>query len=101
MEYNIKVEVENNNTLKITGDVKNIDDYQLIKENAIKLRDKGAKSLTIIFADSSSITSSVIGFFLKLVQKDGVNLDVKVGQDSLLSLMKTLSLDNIFNVEKI
>lgn len=101
MEHNIKVEVENNNILKITGDVKNIDDYQLIKENAIKLRDKDAKSLTIIFADSSSITSSVIGFFLKLVQKDGVNLDVKVGQDSLLSLMKTLSLDNIFNVEKI
>jgi|Wag4MinimDraft_13_1082653.scaffolds.fasta_scaffold01477_2 ABC-type transporter Mla MlaB component len=101
MEHNIKVELENSNTLKITGDVKNIDDYQLLKENAIELRDKGVQSLTIIFADSSSITSSVIGFLLKLVQKDGVNLNIKVAKDSLYSLMETLSLNSIFNVEKI
>lgn len=101
MEHNINVVKEGSNTLNVKGDIKNIDDYQLLKDNVIELRDKGVDSMTIIFTDSTSITSSVIGFLLKLVQKDGVKLNLKVAQESLFSLMETLSLDSVFNVEKI
>ena len=58
------------------------------------------KSIIIEIKDSISITSSIIGYFTKLVQKEGIDLSIKVGDESLMELFDDLNLVSLFKVRK-
>lgn len=79
------------NHIQITGNIKTVDDFQNIKRVFDNLISQN-KSLVVNIPDSLSITSSVIGYFNKLVLKDGIELRLKIGNEELLSLLDDLGL---------
>jgi len=88
------------NVVKITGNIKSVSDYQKIKETVDSLT-QTHKSILLEIKDSISITSSLIGYFTKLVQKEGIDLTIKVGDESLLELFDDLNLLSLFKVKKV
>lgn len=88
------------NIVKINGNIKSVNDYQTIKNTLDSLAARES-SITIEILDSISITSSVIGYFTKLVQKDGVDLNIKVGNENLMELFDDLSLVSLFKVKRL
>ncbi len=87
------------NTVTINGNIKSVSDYQSIKStiDALAMND----SITINITDSISITSSVIGYFNKLVLKDKKNIDMRIGNEQLMELLQDLNLASIFNARKV
>ncbi|QOP44904.1 hypothetical protein [Sulfurimonas paralvinellae] len=87
------------NVVTISGNIKTVSDYQAIKSTLDSLIGAN-KTIIIDIKDSISITSSVIGYLTKLVQKEGIDLSIKVGNDSLLELFDDLNLITLFKVKK-
>jgi len=87
------------NVVTITGNIKSVSDYQLIKEKLDSLT-QSHKSIILEIKDSISITSSIIGYFTKLVQKEGIDLSIRVGDKSLMELFEDLNLMGLFKVKK-
>lgn len=88
------------NQVTIKGNIKSIRDYQQIKETIDSMIDFN-KHIVLTIEDSISITSSVIGYLNKLVLKDKVNLEIKVGDNQLMDLFEDLSLVSLFQVRKV
>lgn len=88
------------NTLKIVGNIKSVNDYQEIKTAADNLVQEH-KSIIVRIEDSLSITSSVIGYFNKIVLRDSINLSMEVGNKQLMDLLEDLHLTSVFKVKKI
>jgi hypothetical protein len=88
------------NTVVITGNIKSVRDYQKIKESVDALIATN-RSIVIEIKDSISITSSIIGYFTKLVQKEGIDVSIKVGDASLMELFDDLNLVTLFKVRKV
>ncbi len=88
------------NTLRITGNIKSVNDYQEIKTATDHLVQEH-KEITVIIEDSLSITSSIIGYFNKIVLKDSIDLHMRVGNSQLMELLEDLNLTAVFKVKKI
>ena len=84
----------------ITGNIKNTSDYQSIKDNVNALVQSGAKSIIVKTPESFSMTSSVIGFCIKVIFQDKVSIHVYVKDDRLYSLLEDLNLIETFKVKK-
>ncbi len=87
------------NVITITGNIKSVNDFQKIKNFLDEIITQH-KSIVIDIVDSLSITSSVIGYLNKLVLKDGVNIQMRVGNSQLLNLLDDLALTSIFHAKK-
>jgi len=87
------------NSVIITGNIKTIGDYQAIK-NILENLAENSKNITIDIKDSISITSSVIGYLTKLVQKDKVNIQIRVGDANLYDLFDEINLVQLFKITK-
>jgi len=90
----------NANVVKITGNIKSVNDYQTIKTTVDALL-QTHRSIVLEIKDSISITSSLIGYFTKLVQKEGIDLNILVGDKSLFELFEDLNLISLFKVRKV
>lgn len=88
------------NSITILGNIKSISDFQEIKTTFDSLI-ASHKSLTVNIKDSISITSSVIGYLNKLVLKDGIALQLKIGNDQLYTLIDDLNLVNALKATKV
>jgi len=86
-------------TVTITGNIKSIGDYQALKDTLDGVV-ANEKSIVINIKDSISITSSVIGYLTKLLQKDNINVQIKVGDENLYELFDEINLVQLFNVTK-
>jgi len=87
-------------TVTITGNIKSVSDYQEIKNLVDSLAAQN-QSLIINIDDSLSMTSSVIGYFNKLILKDKINIQMNIGNKQLLELLKDLNLVSTFNVKSL
>lgn len=88
------------NSITIDGNIKSVNDYQEIKKSVSSLVSAN-NEITIIIKDSLSITSSVIGYFNKLVLKDGIKITMRIGNAQLMELLEDLNLQSVFNASKI
>ena len=88
------------NIVNISGSIKSVNDFQSIKNLLDELKEK-EKSITLNIIDSISITSSIIGYFNKLVLKDKINLQINVGTEQLMELFSDLHLCEEFKAKKI
>jgi CxxC motif-containing protein len=88
------------NVITISGNIKSVNDYQNIKRVIDSVVDSHT-SIVVEIKNSISITSSIIGYFTKLVQKEGVDLSIKVGDVSLMELFDDLNLVTLFKVKKV
>jgi len=86
------------NTVTIVGNIKSVSDYQTIKSTLDALIRNS--TIVINIKDSISITSSVIGYFNKLVLKDRINIEMNIGNEQLMKLLQDLNLSSIFNAKK-
>ena len=82
--------------LTITGNIKTTADYLEIRSLALEVLRVGGKELTLRVNDSLSMPSSVIGFFVKLVNRDKVRLTMVIEDPRLLELLDELSLTALF-----
>jgi len=88
------------NTMTIHGNIKSIDDHRKIKEKMDELV-KTNKHVILNIQDSISITSSVIGYFNKLVLKDNIDLHINIGNEQLMELFEDLNFVSLFHAKKI
>jgi hypothetical protein len=95
-----RMQIKNNggNELTITGNIKSIEDSTEIKSAVTALQKKGAKSILVRIQDSFSMTSTVIGHLMKLVNIDNITVYLVVGDARLYELLEELSLVQPFNV---
>ena len=91
--------ISNSNTITIIGNIKKISDFQDIK-NKIEPIVQKSQNLTINIKDSISLTSTIIGYLNKLVLKDGINIQIIVGDTGLYELLEDLNLISTFRVKK-
>mgnify|MGYP000556095418 CR=1 FL=1 len=91
---------QNLNKLTITGNIKTVSDFQDIK-NLLDEITASHNSVVLHIVDSISITSSVIGYFNKLVLKDEIDLQINIGTEELLELFDDLNLTDTFKAKKI
>ena len=98
MGFKMEISTQSN-TISIVGNIKSISDFQTIKENT-DLIIKEHKNISIQIIDSLSITSSVIGYFTKLVLKDKIAIHMYIGNVQLMSLLEDLNLVSTFNATK-
>lgn len=87
------------NTITIKGNIKSISDFAQIKSSIDGVTSQH-QSITVNIIDSFSVTSSVIGYFNKLVLKDKINLRMNVGSKQLIDLLDDLNLTATFNAKK-
>ncbi len=87
------------NVATISGNIKTVSDFQEIK-STIDLMIQQHKSITLNITDSLSITSSVIGYFNKLVLKDKIALNMNIGNTKLIELINDLNLTSTFKARK-
>lgn len=97
----MEIELSGTNELTITGNIKSPKDYQLIKQHMTDLVDAGVDRVIIRTPESFSITSSVIGFFMKVIFQDHVRITLYVKDKRLYSLLEDLQLVETFNVIQI
>lgn len=79
-----------------TGNIKTTADYLEIRKMAMALVDDGSKAIQITILDSLSMPSSVIGFFVKLVNRDKIRLTMAIQDPRLLELLEELGLTALF-----
>lgn len=87
------------NIINITGNIKSINNFAEIKKLVDSVTAQH-KNITVNIVDSLSITSSVIGYFNKIILKDNIDMKMKVGNNQLLDLIKDLNLDSTFKASK-
>ena len=95
MELNIS-----GNKVVVKGNVKSIENYKDIR-NAIESIISTNKSVIIELINSISLTSSVIGYLSKLVNMDGITVELYVGDEGLYELLDDLGLISLFKVKKL
>lgn len=89
-----------NNTLTILGNIKSVADYQTIKSTVDGLANSN-DNINIHIPESISITSSIIGYFNKLILKDKKNITMTIGNEQLMELLEDLNLKTLFKARKI
>jgi hypothetical protein len=87
------------NTLVIKGNIKSINDFQNIKQK-VDTMIVSNRLIYINITDSLSITSSVIGYFNKLVLKDNIDIYMNVKNEQLLHLLDDLNLISTFKAKR-
>ena len=87
-----------NNELTISDNIKSIEDGAKIKDAINALKNGGATSIMLKIEDSFSMTSTVIGFLMKLVNIDKIKVQMVVGDPRLYQLLEELSLVHSFNI---
>lgn len=97
----MEVKISGEDEITISGHIKTIEDYQKIKHAMNDVIANSTQPLSIYIPDSLSMTSSVIGFFLKLVYENNMVLNIYVKDDRLYNLLEVLNLVTVFNVKKI
>ncbi len=88
------------NSVSISGNIKSIGDFQTIK-NTVDAMVGTNDEIVVNIVDSLSITSSVVGYFNKLVLKDKVKLHMNIGNIQLMDLLRDLNLASVFNAKKV
>ncbi|MDD5400668.1 MAG: hypothetical protein PHQ93_05720 [Sulfurimonas sp.] len=87
------------NSLVIKGNIKSVSDFQNIKQSVDAMVAQH-KHININILDSLSITSSVIGYFNKLVLKDNIDIHMNVKNEQLLNLLDDLNLASTFKAKR-
>jgi len=90
----------NSNRVTIEGNIKSNADFQSIRTTVDSLI-RTHKSIIIDVKDSLSFTSSVIGYFNKIILKDKIDVSINVGNVDLYNLLDDLNLVSTFKLKKV
>ena len=94
----MQIESNGRNELTIIGNIKSIEDSIDIKNAINALQKTGEKNILLRITDSFSMTSTVIGYLMKLVHLNKVQLSISVVDSRLYTLFDELCIVKMFNV---
>ena len=86
--------------ISITGNIKSVSNLSEIKKVVDSVISQH-KKIVINVVDSISITSSVIGYFNKIILKDKIDIQMLIGDSQLMSLIDDLNLTSTFKARKV
>ena len=86
----MQIERKGSNEIIITGNIKSIEDSMEIKKTINTIVQDGAKNVLLRIQDSFAMTSTVIGYLMKLVNVDKVTVSLLVGDQRLYQLFEEL-----------
>ena len=92
----MRIERTGTSELTVTGNIKSTADYLSIRDLVTEALWGGGREVTLRINESLSMPSSVIGFFVKLVNRDKVRLILIIQDPRLLELIDELSLTSTF-----
>jgi len=100
MEISVeKIGVETN--VSVIGSVSTIDDSAVLKKHVNEAFDgEFSNRVNLSFIDSYVMTSSLIGYFIKLVRTDKANIVIIIHDTQLYNLIERLNLIDILNVRR-
>lgn len=96
----ITIERNSATELVVGGIIKTIDDSIKLRETISAMVDGGATSIQIRIPDSFAMPSAVIGYLMKLVNRDKVSLSIIAGDIRLRELLAELQLSSMFGVRE-
>lgn len=100
MELTTKIS-GNSFDITITGNIKTIADGVSIKEAVAKATHDGVdKPINLCIKDSFIITSSIIGFLIKVTNIDKIPLQVIVENQELYEMLSEMNLLTSINIKK-
>ncbi len=88
----MEIKIIGNQELSVSGIIKTIDDSMALREAVQKLHDGGASTITLRIEESFALPSAVIGYLMKLVNRDKVRLTLLAGDPRLCELLEELQL---------
>jgi len=91
--------IENLNVY-IDGNLKSLSEVRQVSSE-IDLITKESKNIVLILSNSLSIPSSLIGYLIKIIKQNSVNLTLKVGDKRAYDTLDDLNLVRLFNVQMI
>jgi anti-anti-sigma regulatory factor len=94
----MEIKMLGTNELLVTGIIKTIDDSMALRGELQKLYEGGVDSIVLKIEDSFAMPSAVIGYLMKLVNRDKVKLKLVAGDVRLYQLLDELSLTESFGV---
>jgi len=89
------------NTINVEVSSVKFDDYDQIRTLATDVIKESEGSLEMVFKDTMTVNSALIGYLIKLTKVDNIKLSVKVGNVKLYEMLNTLSLVDVLNVSKL
>lgn len=92
----MEIKTMSSNELVINGIIKTIDDSIALREATEKLHESGANAITLRIEDSFALPSAVIGYLMKLVNRNKVKLTLLAGDNRLIELLDELQLRETF-----
>ena len=92
----MEIRIVGSQELVVTGIIKTIDDSTQLRRDLQKLYEGGATSITLRIEDSFALPSAVIGYLMKLVNRDKVRLTLLAGDKRLYELLEELQLASVF-----
>jgi hypothetical protein len=84
--------------LVVSGTIKTINDSMCVRDALQKLREDGVTAITLRIEDSFALPSAVIGYLMKLVNREKVKLTLLAGDKRLSELLEELQLTDLFGV---
>jgi len=86
----------------IDGNIKSLGDNDVIK-HAVEdaYHEDNSKLIDIFINDSFIITSSVIGFLIKFIKKEKMNLSLKIYNEELYEMLDDMNLVQSLNVKRV
>ena len=84
--------------LTVEGVIKTIDDSMALRGAIQKLVEDGADAVTVRIEHSFALPSAVIGYLMKLVNRDKVRLTLLASDPRLCELLEELQLTSAFGV---
>lgn len=94
----MEIKTAGNQEVVISGIVKTIDDSTSLRNTIQNMYEGGASAITLRFEDSFALPSAVIGYLMKLVNRDHVKLTLFAGDQRLVELLEELQLTATFGV---
>ena len=95
----MEIRIVGSQELVVTGIIKTIDDSTQLRGDLQKLYEGGATSITLRIEDSFALPSAVIGYLMKLVNRDKVRLTLLAGDKRLYELLEELQLASVFGAK--
>ncbi len=84
--------------IEIKGNIKGMEDVNEIKEAIESFGLEKGDSFSLEIKDSFAMPSALIGYLMKLIQKDEIKLSICAGDARLVELLDDLGFTKAFNI---
>lgn len=91
----------NGNKITILGSVSKYEDYVGIKHTVDEVISHSDNTLEIEFVDAMTVNSALIGYMIKCVKVQNIDVSISVVNHKLYEMLNLLSLTEVLKVKKV